>query len=568
VEEIGMVRGDPAWGGEEWERVTDVVVVGTGAAGGAAAAAASRNGASVLMLEKAAFPGGTTARSGGGMWIPNNFSLRERGIADDRDQCVRYMAHSAFPAIYSPDHPTLGLPAARLGLIESFFDHAAEVIDELRADGVLELGPFDFPDYYSDLPEAVPWAHQLVPLLPATWKRGDPGGGELLAAQLRRASEKHGGEVLLDHRVVDVVRNVAGEVIGVEARAGKRTVLIGARRGVVFGSGGFLHNSRMALEFLRGPVLGGAASATSTGDFVDIGIRAGAQLGNMSHAWWSQVVVEQVLQNPVTSRDIFYAYGDSMLMVNRHGRRVLNEKSPYTDRGQAHFVWDTGRHDYPNKVLFMVFDEAVRLSDRRDVQDIRGSRMGRYPVPFPEESPSYMISGETWEDLATAVGDRLASLAPRIGVIELEPTFVETLVRTVEQYNDFATRGYDPDFRRGEARIDRAWALPGRGKSANDSMHPLSESGPYHCVLVGPGALDTKGGPFTDGEGRVLDPHEAPIPGLYGAGNCVASPTGQAYWGPGCTIGVGLVFGYVAGRHAAREADRSPEVAVAEGALR
>lgn len=168
-------------------------------------------GAAVLLLDKAEFPGGTTARSGGGMWIPNNFTLRAQGIADDRDRCVRYMARSAFPAAYRPDHPSLGLSPVQ-------------------------------------------------------------------------------------HEVIEA----------------------------------------MVADHLRGPVFGGAAAATSTGDFITLAGRVGAQLGNMNQVWWDQVVVEQAAHFRVTSRDAFYAYGDSMIMVNRLGRRALNEKSPYTDRGQAH----------------------------------------------------------------------------------------------------------------------------------------------------------------------------------------------------------------------------------------
>ncbi|MGV0837575.1 FAD-dependent oxidoreductase [Mycolicibacterium thermoresistibile] len=114
-----------------WDRLVDVVVVGTGVAGAAAAAAASRAGASVMMCEKADAPGGTTARSGGGMWIPNNFHLRAQGIVDDRDRMLRYMARSAHPTKYRPQDPAFGLTDREFELIECFFDHASEVVDEL-----------------------------------------------------------------------------------------------------------------------------------------------------------------------------------------------------------------------------------------------------------------------------------------------------------------------------------------------------------------------------------------------------------------------------------------------------
>ncbi|RZL84740.1 MAG: FAD-dependent oxidoreductase [Rhodococcus sp. (in: high G+C Gram-positive bacteria)] len=544
------------WDGEEWDRVVDVIVVGTGAAGGAAAAAASRAGASVLILDKAEFPGGTTARSGGGMWIPNNFTLREQGRADDRDRCIQYMAHSAYPAHFRADHPTYGIAPEFLDLIEGFFDHAAEVVDELRADGVLTLDAYHFPDYYSDLPEAVTWGHAIVPRLPADWKRGDPGGGELLADQLRKAAEKRGGETLLNCHVVGLLHNTDGDMIGVEAHLRRKTVLLGARRGVIFGSGGFLHNQAMTDSFLRGPIFGGAAAATSTGDFIAMATRAGATLANMSQAWWDQLVVEQAVHHRVTSRDVFYAYGDAMLMVNSRGKRALNEKAPYTDRGQAHFYWDTGRHEYPNRLMFMLFDDTVRQSDLRSDPGIRGSKMGRYPVPFPGEDPSYVISGNTWVELIDKLQDRLTKLAPEIGVVDLSEDFLPTLEDTIERFNRQARSGSDPDFRRGETLIEKAWSSTTRVDALNDSLYPIGDSGPYHCVILGAGALDTKGGPLTDVQGRVLNPQGTPVPGLYGAGNCVASPSGQAYWGPGTTIGLGLTFGYLAGRHAATQTGR------------
>lgn len=545
------------WDSPEWDHVTDVLVVGTGVAGGAAALAATRAGAEVILLDKAEHPGGTTASSGGGMWIPNNSFLQARGVHDDRDTCIRYMARSAYPALYKAGHPTLGLPANRLALIESFFDHAAGVIDEIMADGVLDFEPYHFPDYYSDLPEAVSWGHSVTPRLPADWKRGDPGGGELLASSLRTAAESRGARTRLDSRVVDLVTNADDEVVGVLVHHRRTTELIGARRGVVFGSGGFLHDPGLAREWLRGPVFGGAAAATSTGDFVGIAARAGAQLGNMTQAWWDQVVLEQALRKPQTSRDIFNVYGDAMIVVNRHGLRIMNEKAPYTDRGQAHFHWDGGRHEFPNRVTFMIFDDRVRSGDNRHLPGIHGSRMARFPVPFPGEQPDYLISGDTWDELAIAISDRLGALAPELGEVRLSEEFVPALTATVARFNDHAEAGHDPDFQRGRTLIELAWAAP-EGASAADTMAPFAPTGPYHCVILGAGAIDTKGGPVTDGCGRVLTASGEPIPGLFGAGNCVASPSGQAYWGPGTTIGLGITFGYLAGRAAAGEAPRKP----------
>ena len=153
--------------------------------------------------------------------------------------------------------------------------------------------------------------------------------------------------MLLEHRAAHLVRNEDLEVVGLEVQVGRRTELFGARRGVIFGSGGFLHNQRLALEYLRGPVLGGAAAEGSTGDFVDIGIEAGAQLGNMSHAWWDQVVAELAVRVPETDQGRLRALRRQHGHRRPAGRRVVNEKIPYNERAQVHFDWDPVRRRVP-----------------------------------------------------------------------------------------------------------------------------------------------------------------------------------------------------------------------------
>ena len=338
--------------------------------------------------------------------------------------------------------------------------------------------------------------------------------------------------------------------MGVEVRVGRRTALIGARKGVIFCSGGFLHNKDLAREYLRGPVLGGAAAEGATGDFVKIGIQAGAELGNMSHAWWDQVVVELAARVPQTISDVYSPYGDSMIMVNRFGHRVVNEKSPYNERGQAHFAWDTVRGEYPNLLLFMVFDDGVLLNEEI-------SRF-RFPIPPVGEKFDFVISGNTLEELTQNIAQRLSTLEHFTSGTKLETTFTSQLTATIANWNSMAQVGIDTQFQRGQSPIENTWAGAPRSSMPNPTMHPFTQSGPYHCIILGPGALDTKGGPITDTAGRVLDTDHQPIPGLYGAGNCVASPAGQAYWGPGGTIGVAFTFGGLAGAHAAAQQSRQP----------
>ena len=539
--------------GDEWDDVADVVVVGCGAAGAAAAATAASAGASVIVLEKAPFAGGTTAKSGGMMWIPNNPLLRGQGLVDDRASTLRYMARTAYPVLYDPTSDTLGLPADRHRLIEAFYDGGSAAIEHLSAIGAEEFELVDYPSYYAHLPEETcPVGRSIQPILAPDYDPNrDPTGGQLLVEHLMEYAGQRGTQLLVEHKVAHLVRNEAGEVVGIEARVGRRTVLVGARRGVIFASGGFLHDERLALEHLRGPVFGGAAAGEATGDFVRIGIEAGAQLGNMAHAWWDQVVVEVAIRRHETSADVYVPFGDSMLMVNRFGRRAVNEKAPYNERTQAHFAWDPHRGEYPNLLLLMIWDDAVVRSPERTIF--------RWPVPTdPTRRREYLIVVDSLDELAGAVAEHLERIATHTGGVQLDDDFTENLLDTVQRFNDVATSGRDPEFGRGRTPIEKRWAGPARSGVPSGTMHPLAPEGPYYCVILGPGALDTKGGPVTDEHGRVVGVDGEVIPGLYGAGNCVASAAGQAYWGPGGTVGPAVAFGYLSARHAVAEPDRSP----------
>lgn len=527
------------------ERVVDVIVVGSGAAGGAAAAIAAGAGASVLVLEKAEFTGGTTGKSGGVLWVPDNPVMRAAGMTDDHAAARRYLARTGYPTLYRADHPTLGLPGRVHALLVAFVARGREILDRLTELGTWELEPVPYPDYYAELPEnEAPIGRTVQARFPDGWRRGvDPTGGQLLADALRRVAEDEGAEVVTGAQVVHLVRDDDGAVIGVETRVGVRTAIHLARRGVIFGSGGFLHDRELARSYLRGPVLGGAAAETSTGDFVRIGIEAGAQLGNMTHAWWDQVVAEHAVTVPSTIKDISWPFGDSMVMVDKHGRRVVNEKAIYNERGQVHFAWEPGACEYPNLLLFWVFDQAV-------CEDARFSRF-RWPVPMPGEPfPDFVFSADSFGELAQEIRRRVDRLAPHTGGFSLADDFESGLKATVERFDEFARSGVDPDFGRGNTQIERTWSGDSRLGLPNPTMAPISPDGPYHCIIVGPGALDTKGGPATDEHGRVLAVDGSPIRGLYGAGNCIASPAGQGYWGPGGTIGPAIVFGGIAALHA------------------
>ncbi|MEZ5171295.1 MAG: FAD-dependent oxidoreductase [Acidimicrobiia bacterium] len=540
----------------------DVLVVGTGGAGFAAAITAAVEGASVVMFERNDHIGGTTGASGGTAWIPNNASLRAQGKEDPRDDALRYMCRMSHPQYYCPDHPTLGLPADAYELIANHYDNASAAIDYLTEAGVFDLcadtrapdpdNPMEmpsgnllqgFPDYGADLEEnKLPTGRHLFPT------PGTPG----MVEQLELGAEKYGVRVVMEHQAVTLLRNEDGEIAGLQLRRGHQPVLARARKAVIFASGGYAHNAELVERYLPGRVYGTCSTLGAQGDFVRIGLEVGAALGNMKNAWWKQVPLEAALASP-TPPSVWLPWGDSMIQVNKYGRRVVNEKMGYSDRSQIHSVYDPTRREYPNLLLFMIYDDAVASSESMDGM--------RQPLPLPgDPDPGFVIKGETWDDLAAEVDARLAELEEHTAGLRLDASFSENLAATIDRFNGFAATGTDLDFHRGEGAIDRAWNGPNREGSPNPTLAPFAEEGPYRCIIVGAGTLDTNGGPVINTSAQVLDGHGTPIPGLYGAGNCIASPAGQAYWGPGATIGLGITYGHLAGRAAAAEAEKHFDV--------
>lgn len=543
-----------------WDHEADVLIVGGGAAGLAAAAAAAREGASVAVLDAAAELGGTTRRSGGAFWIPNNSFLRAAGASDPRDPALALMARLAYPSIYTPERERFGLPAAAYDLLAAFYDHGPGVIDALVAAGALDpmilpcLGtspsPLSDPDYHAELPEnRAPFGRVLT-------AKTAPGAmvwpGVPLTDGLHAHARAAGAALLPRHRVTGALTSPHGDVIGVEAEHDGRPLALRGRRGVIFASGGFSHDPHKVLAFGRGPVFGTAAVPHGDGTFLDVAARLGAQLGNLAGAFYFQLAVEAALETggAVARPDafVFLPYGDSTILVDLRGRRVVNEKAMYHERAQSHFVHAGG--DYPNLVQLMIWDDAVAREPT--FWPWRGA------VPMPGVESPFVIRGDTLPALAAAIDRRLESLRGRAGLsaaigpaVRLAPDFAATLSATLSRFADFARTGQDLDFRRGETPIELAWQGPSRG-APNRTMHALSDTGPYHAMLLGAGLLDTCGGPLIDASARVLRPDGSPIPGLYAAGNAAAAPSAAGYWGAGGTIGPALVFGYLAGQHAAR----------------
>jgi len=538
----------------QWNYEADVIVVGSGAAAYSAAITSRSKGAEVIMVEKAVLYGGTTLRSGGGFWIPNNRFQKEKGIVDKKEDATRYMARYSFPHLYDPNDPHLGLPENEYSLISMYYDTASQAVKHLEDIGALktiqEINWTGKPqvDYMEILPENKGIRGRLLYSLGADGKLAY--GGELIR-QLKSWADSHNIKLILNHRVNRIIRNRKGEVHGVEAIHKNENVRFRARKAAIFGSGGFTHNPELMLRFQRGPHFGGCAAPSNTGDFVYLAEANGAQLGNMASAFRAEIVLEEALRDPDGVHNVFYVMGDSILEVNRYGLRFGDEKRNYNDRTMTHFVWDPLRAEWRNMLIFMVYDQRTATLWQ-----------GFPPLPVQDMPAPYVISGNTLDQLSLNIDARLASLAAKTGGFRLDASFAENLKQTVARFNGFARTGVDLDFHRGEFDYDREWTtfpptIPGAKwppeDTKNYTMYPLSETGPYFAMILGAGTLDTNGGPVINDKAQVLHAENKPIAGLYGAGDCIASPTANAYWGGGSTIGPAITFGHIAGLNAVQE---------------
>jgi succinate dehydrogenase/fumarate reductase flavoprotein subunit len=534
---------------DAWDRVADVVIVGSGAAALAAAVPAARDGADVLILEKAEQIGGTTAVSGGSVWVPCNRQMAELGVADSREEALAYIRHLSKGS--EPD----------ASLIEVFVDTAPEMMAQLEASTPLRMVPTrGFRDYYSayGVPGALPEGRSLEPVpfpvgkeLPA-WRdrlasrigmttlgayttleedlsgRADPAEiarrqaedirpkGAALVGALFKALLDRGVDTLLATRARELVL-AAGTVRGVRCEREGAGLRIGARRGVVLACGGFEWNRELVRAHV-GYDLWPVTPPNNVGDGLLLAMQAGAQLANMGSYWGTGAMLDPtVLRDgePLPQFDVARGMPGT-LIVNQDGRRFVNEAVPYNDFPRAFGSFDPLRVDFATRApAWQIFDQRVK-----EAMPILSIRPGE-PAP-------------AWVAQARSVRE----LAERIGV---DPDAVEA---TLCRFNEHAARGQDPEFRRHELGLQRA--VPPR---------PL-DAPPFYALAIYPGTLGTNGGPRIDRDGRVLRPGGEPVPGLYAAGNTAANAFGWAYPSGGGTLANAMTFGYRAGRHAAARRPR------------
>ncbi len=557
-----------------WDKEVDVLVVGSGAGGLMNALVAAENHADVLVIEKDRLWGGTSATSGAGIWIPKSDQAEAAGFHDNLDDAFRYVR------ALSKDN----VPDAN---IRAYVDNASQMLRWMGQHTDIVYNAFPYPDYHAENPGGSPtgfrthmpnpmdgrqlgkdvetlrfaspaaslfgylnwhfdetytilfrapgWQWHLVKSLARYWfdwpfrfkSRKDRRltlGNSLLGG-LRLALNKRNVPVWLESPMVDLVKD-GGRVTGAIVRRNRKDIRIGARKGVVLAAGGFDHNQTMrdqyAPLYTHESYSGGVTS--NTGDSIRAGQDIGAATMNLQSAW-----AAPVFKVPGEDRGRLCTIERALpgcIMVDQSGKRFLNEAASYHIVGQqmaaAERAAKEGKGAGANPA-WMIFDHRFRH---------------KYPMgPLLPLMPDWFQRGEVQAIMKK--GRTVEELAEKIGV---DPA---TLAATVARFNDYAAKGEDPDFHRGEAAYDKMYGDP--SNQPNPSLAPIVDA-PFYAFPIYPGDIGTNGGLVTDDRARVLDEAGKVIPGLYAIGNNAASSMGESYPGAGVTIGPALTFGYIAAR--------------------
>jgi len=549
----------------------DVVVVGSGAGAMTAAIKAHDEGLSVLMIEKSDVYGGTSAMSGGGIWIPNHG--KPSTIQDSPEDAWEY---------------TRGLVEDCVSdeRLKAYLERGSEMLRYMEANTRLEYEPQDiYPDYYPEEKGGKPGGRTLDPMPhdgtalgdefhkmrgqhPATVVMGrygmtmaearqvmskEPGWIKVMCTVMakywcnlgarfkgRRDTRLVLGNALigrLRHSMMD--RNIPlhlntaleelitdnGRVVGVKAKQDGKTIQLFARKGVILGAGGFERNQKMREQYLPRPTstdwTGG--NPHNTGDAIQAGQALGAATSLMEHAWWSPAVKlesEDFARLLIVEKSL-----PGMIFVNSQGERYANEAAPYQDYGPNCY----GAHSTQASTVpaYGIFDARYR----------KKYMLG--PMMPGEVTPDALLPKAVKNGFFEKA-DTVDELAAKVGLP------AERLTKTLERFNDFARKGKDKDFDRGGNLNDKYYG--DKTNTPNPCLGEIAKP-PFYAVRVYPGDLGTKGGLLTDEHARVLKDNGEVIEGLYAIGNNSASVVGTKYPGAGTTLGPAMTFGYLAACH-------------------
>ncbi|OCB59531.1 3-ketosteroid-delta-1-dehydrogenase [Mycobacterium vulneris] len=545
----------------------DLLVVGSGT-GLAAALAAHERGLSVLVVEKSSHVGGSTARSGGALWLPASQVIEECGGTDPSRRAHTYL--EAVVADSAPQQRSTAyldnLPATvdmlrrttpmKLFWAKEYSDYHPEAPGGSAAGRTCECRPLDTSILGEYLPDLRPGVMEVkIPMpttgadyrwlnlmsrvprkgLPTVLKRLAQGlgglalgkryaaGGQALAAGLFAGAIRAGIPIWLDTSLTELVTE-GDRVTGAIVEHGGKRLAVTARRGVVLAAGGFDHDMDMRRKF-QSESLGSNLSLgaeSNTGDAIRLGQDAGADIALMDQSWWFPAVAPLPGSAPAVMLAERSLPGS--FIVDHNGHRFANESADYMSFGQR--VLELEASGTPVESMWIVFDQKYRNS-----YVFAAELFPRMPIP------------QTWYDAGIAVkADSFDDLATKMQVP------VEDFVATVTRFNENAFAGEDPDFERGRSAYDRYYGDP--TVTPNPNLRPLVK-GPFYAVKMVLSDLGTCGGLRADDRARVLREDGTVIDGLYAIGNTAANAFGHTYPGAGATIAQGLVYGYIAARDAA-----------------
>ena len=542
----------------------DVLVVGSGAGALTAAITVHDQGGDVLVVEKSDMYGGTSATSGGGIWIPCNHLMKEHGQTDTADAALTYLK-----ACVGDD-----VSEARLA---AYVEKAPEMLKYMEDKSDVKFVSTPYADYLSDLPGSKDGWRTLDPVPMSATKLGKEflnmrpphpqtifGGFTItvneaktiitrakgwkwimaklmisyrLDIPMRMKSKRHRrlclGNALVGRCLTSifsrdipiwrsspmtslVTKNSA--VTGAIVTKDGKDMLINTRRGVIMAAGGFEHNAQMRSKHLPGPTDTdwSATPGHNTGDAHKAAEEAGAALTLMDAAWWGPSVR---LPGRDRSRILFAERAlPGIYIVNEKGERFLNEAGSYDEVGrklQAHPM-----------TSWVIFDRRAR------------EKYGIGPL-----YPTAVHPDSKWNDAIKAVVKKADTIAELAALMDVDSAGLQATVDKVAKYSE---TGIDEDFGSGGNAYDRYYGDP--SITPNPCLAPLAKA-PFYAFPVRPGDIGTKGGIDVDVNAQALNREGKPIAGLYATGNTASSVMGHSYPGAGSTLGPAMTFGYVAAKH-------------------
>lgn len=548
---------------------TGVLVVGSGGGGMTAALMAKDRGADALVIEKSGLYGGSTAMSGGSIWIPNNHLMKKAGLPDSPEEALTYLKAVTAGKV-SEERLHAYVRAApemvkyleekshvRFQIVSGYSDYYPGLAGGKPGGGrTIEAVPFDVRKLGRACAELRPVprqarvfgrmmataydAHRLLdssllgrmkavrvfalyvlnPFRSLTSIDTRRTLGNALVGRLRLSLADRNVPIWLNTSATHLIVE-GGRVVGLEAQRAGQSVRIRANKAVVLAAGGFAHNKAMREKYQRQPITDAwtVASPADDGDGIQMGLELGAALDFMDDAWWMPTSLapgEEMPNMSIVDRSL-----PGCIIVNKKGKRFTNEAAPYID---------VVKNQYANHFREGGAIPAYFIMDKRF--------RSRYPAGpmMPMSTPKRFISNGYLK-----VAETLEGLAEKCGI---DP---QGLVAEVARFNQYAATGKDLDFQKGDTAIDRFYSDP--SVRPNPCLGRLDKP-PYYAIELWPGDLGTKGGLVTDDHARVMRQDGSPIEGLYATGNCSAAVMGNSYAGAGATIGPSMVFGYIAALHA------------------